>query len=56
MPLAEWSGKATVEHEQNMRFAAKIGQAHGLTLEILQGEIRGRGVKRDLGHWSDILN
>jgi hypothetical protein len=51
VPLAKWSGKATVEHEQNIFFAVKIGQANRLTLEILQGEIRGRGVKRDLGHW-----
>jgi hypothetical protein len=50
VPLAEWSGKAAVENQQHVRFAAKIGQANRLTLEILQSEIWGRGVKRDLGH------
>jgi len=42
--LAEWSLKSAVEQKQNMRFAAKIGQAHSLALEVLQGEIGGGGV------------
>jgi hypothetical protein len=41
MLLAEWSSKGAVENKQNMRFAAKIGQAHGFTLEILKSEIGG---------------
>lgn len=41
VPAAEWSKKATVEHEQHVRFAAKIGQANRLTLEIAQGEVWG---------------
>jgi hypothetical protein len=45
MLLAKWSLKGAVEYEQYMRFAPKIGQLHGFTLEILQGEIGGGGVE-----------
>jgi len=44
MFLAKWSGEGPVEDKQNMRFAAKIRQAYVFTLEILQGEIRGRDI------------
>jgi len=44
MLLAKWSDKGAVENKQNMCFAAKIGQAHSFTLEVLQGEIRGGGI------------
>jgi hypothetical protein len=40
---AEWSYKATVEDEQHVGFACKIGEADGLTDEILQAEIWGWG-------------
>jgi hypothetical protein len=50
MPLAEWSGKAAVEHEQNMCFATEIGQVKRLPLEVGQGEIGGWGVDRNFGH------
>jgi hypothetical protein len=45
MPLAEWSGKAAVEDEKNMGFAAKIGQAYRIALEISQGEIGCGGIE-----------
>jgi hypothetical protein len=44
MFLAKWSDKGAVENKQNMHFAEKIGQVYRFTIEILQGEIRGRGV------------
>ena len=50
MPLAEGSDKTAVKYEHNVRITAEIGQAYSLTLEILQGEIGSRQVKRDLGH------
>jgi len=50
MPTAERSYKAAVEYEQDVRLAAKIGQANRLALEIGQSEVRGRGVKWDLRH------
>jgi len=51
MPLAEWSRKTAVEYEQNVHLTAKIGQAKWLALEIVQGEIGGKGIKNDLRHW-----
>ncbi len=50
VPAAEWSNEAAVEHEQDMRCAAKIGQAKWLALIIGQGEVRGGGIKQDLRH------
>jgi len=55
VPLAEWSGKAAVEHEQNVRFTAEIRKAKQLTLEIEQGDIGGGGVKSDLGQLASLL-
>ncbi|HEX9028515.1 MAG TPA: alpha/beta fold hydrolase, partial [Anaerolineales bacterium] len=46
VPLAKWSGKTAVEYEQHVGLASKIGEADGFASEILQTEIRGRGVQR----------
>lgn len=43
--LAEWSGKAAVEYQQDVLFPFVIREMDGLTLKILQGEIRGRGIQ-----------
>jgi hypothetical protein len=44
MRTAEWSRKTTVEDEQHIGVACKIGEADGFASEILQTEIRGRSV------------
>ena len=40
VPLAEWSGKTAVEHQQDICLSFEIGQAYYLTLEIRQGKVR----------------
>jgi hypothetical protein len=42
--LAKWSGKGAVEDQQNISLTFEIGQAHGFTLEILQGKIGCGGI------------
>lgn len=39
MPLAEWSGKAAVEDDQDVVCSAEIGELNGFTPEIIEGEI-----------------
>lgn len=53
MRLAEWSGKAAVEDQDNVRFSSKIGQIHDLTAEVSQAEIRSGGVERY--SWHDFI-
>jgi hypothetical protein len=50
MPLAEWSGKGTVENQQHVDFTAKIGKTNRFTLEIGKGEIGGGGRDGDFRH------
>ncbi len=50
VPLAERSGKGAVEDQQYVGFAAKIGEANGLSLEIRQSEIRRRGIDCNSRH------
>jgi hypothetical protein len=50
MLLAERSGKAAVEDQQDVGLALEISKADRLTQEIPQGEIGGGGIKRNLGH------
>jgi hypothetical protein len=44
MLLAEWSGEAPVEYQQNIRSSMEIGQSNRFTPEVLQGEIGSWGV------------
>lgn len=54
VPLAEWSGKAAVENEQNIRPPAKIGQSDRFAPEIFQRKIGCRGVQSNFRHFSPI--
>jgi hypothetical protein len=44
MLLAKRSGEGAVENQDDVRFSLKIRKVNGLTLIIIQGEIRGWGV------------
>ena len=52
MPLAERSGKAAVEDQQDISFALKIGKMDFVPVEICEGEIGSRLVQFDtVGHF-----
>jgi hypothetical protein len=50
VPLAEGSGKATIENQQYIQFSAIIRKMDSVTLKILQDEIGSGGVYRDSWH------
>jgi hypothetical protein len=50
VPLAEWSGEAAVENQQDIRLPFEIGKPDRLTLKIFQSEIWSRTVQSDSWH------
>ena len=52
MPLAEWSGKGAVEHQQHNFLTFEVRQGEGVPGKIGKGEIRCGLVERDAGHKS----
>jgi len=47
---AEWSNKTAVENQQDILFSPEIGEPDGLSLEILQAEVRGGRVQGHFWH------
>jgi len=56
MPLAEWSGKGAVEHQQYVLLPSQFSQAEIPAREIWEGEIGGGLVERDTGHEGSFSN
>jgi hypothetical protein len=50
MPAAEWSKKTAVEHQQDVFFTKKIGEADKLPIKISQVENRGWGIQLNFWH------
>lgn len=50
MPLAEWSGKAAVKDQENIRFCLVIGEFYSFTVKILQRKIRRFGIQFNFWH------
>jgi hypothetical protein len=50
MPAAEWSKKTAVEHQQDVFFTTKIGEADKLPIKISQVENGGWGIQLNFWH------
>jgi hypothetical protein len=48
--LAERSDKSAVENQEHVRFALKIGQSDGFSLEIFERKIRSGGIQGYFWH------
>ncbi len=50
MPLAEWSGKAAVENQQNIVFAEEVGEGDRFPAKVGKRKIRGGRIQSNNGH------
>jgi hypothetical protein len=45
MPLAKWSHKTAVQHQNNMAGTFELGESKDITLHVLQSKVRCRKIQ-----------